>query len=192
MKGKTTCPKCNDEFVMDVPDNSEVHTIICPSCSHSFVIKRSCQEEPDDECGWEEHGEPRKTILSSLKKKTNKPIIASFLLLAVGVLGIFTAVIYSSTEITIIPELEFVVSQLSTLNIDKIALSFALVVFSVFALAGAITAFKRKYLAFTAFCAFLGIFSIGLFVGLVFAIVALGLIIAARDEFENATKGKVF
>ena len=190
MKGKTTCPKCKHEFVMDVPDNTEKHVIDCPKCSHSFIIKRT--PESDDERGWEEYGEPRKTILSSIKKKTNRPMIASFLLLATGVLGIFTAVVYGSSDEMIIPNLEFITSSLSLFSFDKLILSIIIVIFSIFALAGSITVFKRRYFVFTAICAFLGIFSIGLFVGLLLAIVALGLIIVSRDEFENGTKGKVF
>ena len=192
MKGKTTCPKCKHEFVMDVPDNSEKHVIECPKCSHSFIIKRTCKDESDDECGWEEHGEPRKTVLSSIKQKTNKPTIASFLLLTTGVLGVFTAVIYNSGGVQLIPELDFITSSLSLLSFDKFALSISLVIFSIFALVGSITVFKRRYFVFTAICAFIGIFSIGLFVGLVLSIVALELIIVSRDEFENGTKGKVF
>ena len=190
MKGKTTCPRCNHEFIMDVPDDSETTTIECPECNHSFVIKRICQEEPDDECGWEEYGEPRKTILSSIKKKTNKPIIASFLLLATGVLGIFTAVILSSSNELVIPQLEFIMSYFST--IDNVVISVVLVVFSAFAFAGSVTAFKRRYFVFTAVCAVVGIFSVGLFIGFALAIAALILLMISRDEFENATKGKVF
>ncbi len=192
MKGKTTCPKCKHEFIMDVPDNSEKHVIECPKCSHSFIIKRTCKDESDDECDWEEHGEPRKTVLSSIKQKTNKPTIASFLLLTTGVLGVFTAVIYNSGGVQLIPELDFITSSLSLLSFDKFALSILLVIFSIFALVGSITVFKRRYFVFTAICAFIGIFSIGLFVGLVLSIVALELIIISRDEFENGTKGKVF
>jgi hypothetical protein len=78
------------------------------------------------------------------------------------------------------------------LSFDKFALSLSLVIFSIFALVGSITVFKRRYFVFTAICAVIGIFSIGLFVGLVLSIVALELIIVSRDEFENGTKGKVF
>lgn len=175
---------------MDLPENMEKHVIDCPKCSHSFIIKRT--PESDDERGWEEYGEPRKTILSSIKKRTNKPVIASFLLLTTGVLGIFTAVLYGSSDKLPIPELEFITSSLSMFSLNRLVLSISLVVFSIFALAGSITVFKRRYFVFTAICAFLGIFSIGLFVGLVLAIVALELIICSRDEFENGTKGKVF
>ena len=192
MKGKTTCPKCNHEFVMDVPEDSEKHDIECPKCRHSFIIKRICKDKSDDECWWEEHGEPRKTILSSIKQKTNKPIIASFLLFATGILGIFTAVIYNSGGVQFIPELDFITSSLSLLSFDKFALSISLIIFSIFALVGSITVFKRRYFVFTAICAVIGIFSIGLFVGLVLSIVALELIIVSRDEFENGKKGKVF
>ena len=187
MKGKTTCPQCSHEFVMDVPDDSETTTIECPECNHSFAIKRTCQEEPDDECGWEEYGEPRKTILSSMKKKTNKPIIASFLLLAAGVLGIFTAVILASSNG---PQPGVITSYFST--IDNAVLSIPLIVFSAFAFAGSVTAFKRRYFVFTAVCAVVGIFSVGFFIGFVLSIVAVALLIISRDEFENAAKGKVF
>jgi hypothetical protein len=192
MKGRTTCPKCNKEFIMDVPENTEKHKVECPNCNHSFVIKRTCYDKTDDECGWEEHGEPRKTILSSLKKKTNKPIIASFLLLTTCVLGLFTAVIFWSSTESLISEFEFITSYLSSLGVDNLVLSVVIVLFSIFTLVGSITAYLRRYFAFTALCAFLGIFSFGLFVGLVISIVALGLIVASRDEFENVAKGKVF
>ena len=190
MKGKTTCPQCSYEFVMDVPDDSEITEINCPHCSHSFVIKRACHEESDDECGWEEYGEPRKTILSSIIKKTNKPVIASFLLLATGVLGIFTAVVLASSNGPINSNLEFFTHFFQ--NNGNIVFSVVLVIFSAFAFAGSITAFKRRYFVFTAVCAVLGIFSVGLFIGFAFAIAALILLIISRDEFENATKGKVF
>jgi len=192
MKGKTTCPKCKYEFVMDMPDDTEKYEITCPKCTHSFVIKRTCKKGTDDECWWEEHGEPRKTILSSIKKKTNKPIVASFLLIATGILGFFTAIIYSSSNGQLIPELEFITINLPFLSFDKIALSIFIVVFSIFPLIGSITVFKRRYYIFTAICAFIGIFSIGLFVGFILSIVALELIIVSRDEFENGTKGRVF
>ena len=190
MKGKTTCPQCNHEFVMDVPDDSETTEINCPHCSHTFVIKRTCQEEPDDDCGWEEYGEPRKTILSSIKKKTNKPVIASLLLLATGVLGIFTAVILASSNGSVISQLDVMTSYFSTINTRVLSVVF--VFFSVFAFAGAITAFKRRYFIFTAVCAALGILSVGLFIGFALALAALILLIVSRDEFENATKGKMF
>ncbi len=92
MKGRTTCPKCKHEFVLDVPDNSEKHEVICPKCENKYTIQTKCPNpDSDDECSWEEHGEPRKTILSSIKTKTNRPMIAAILLICVFSIGITTA-----------------------------------------------------------------------------------------------------
>jgi len=38
MKGRTTCPKCKHEFVLDVPDDSENCEIVCPNCGDKFTI----------------------------------------------------------------------------------------------------------------------------------------------------------
>ncbi len=92
MKGRTTCPKCKNKFILDVPKDKEQHDVVCPKCEHQFIIKTSGKDcVPDEECLWEEHGEPRKTILSSIKPKTNKPRIAAILLLVVFCLGVSTA-----------------------------------------------------------------------------------------------------
>jgi len=93
MKGRTICPKCKHEFVLDVPDSRETHDIICPKCENKFTVQtKAGNTETSEECLWEEHGEPRKTILSSIKPRTNKPMIAAILLVAVFVMGITTAV----------------------------------------------------------------------------------------------------
>lgn len=92
MKGRTTCPKCKHEFVLDVPDRSEKHEAVCPKCKNKFTIQtKSPTSKSDDECSWEEHGEPRKTILSSIKPKTNRPMMAAILLICVFAIGITTA-----------------------------------------------------------------------------------------------------
>ena len=93
MKGRTACPKCKHEFVLDVLDSSKKHEVTCPKCKNKFAIqtKRS-NSESGKECSWEEHGEPRKTVLSSVKTKTKKPVIAAILLVCVFSLGITTAV----------------------------------------------------------------------------------------------------
>lgn len=73
------------------PDNKK-HEAVCPKCNTKFTIKpTSSPLDSDEECYWEEHGEPRKTILSSKKIKTNKPTIAAILLVCVFALGITTA-----------------------------------------------------------------------------------------------------
>lgn len=92
MKGRTTCPKCKHKFALDAPDDRKKHEVICPKCSNKFTIQTTpYNSNSGEECSWEEHGEPRKTILSSIKPKTNKPVIAAILLASVFALGITTA-----------------------------------------------------------------------------------------------------
>ena len=91
MKGKATCPKCAHNFVVELPTDREKHLISCPKCDHKFNIKVKCKEDEIGECVWEEHGEPRKTILSSMKPKTNKPMIAAIILVCVFSIGIATS-----------------------------------------------------------------------------------------------------
>ena len=93
MKGKTTCPNCKHEFEVDVPDDKDKYEAVCPKCDKKFSIQPKCSDsKSNDECSWEEHGEPRKTVLSKIKPKTKKPIIAAILLVCVFSLGITTAV----------------------------------------------------------------------------------------------------
>ena len=99
MKGRTTCPKCKHEFLLDVPVDSKKPEVVCPNCNNKFTIQAKPPDpEPNDECSWEEHGEPRKTILSSIKPKSNRPMIAAILLICVFLIGITTAA-YSETFI---------------------------------------------------------------------------------------------
>lgn len=99
MKGRTACPKCKKEFVLDVPDTTEEHEVVCPECGIKFaIIAKNYDPESDDDFSWEEHGEPRKTILSSNKTKTNKPMMVAILLSCVFALGI-TSAAFSETFI---------------------------------------------------------------------------------------------
>lgn len=92
MKGRTKCPNCKHEFVLDVSDDFKKHDVICPNCENKFTVKATPPKtESGEECFWEEHGEPRKTILSSKKPKTNKPKIAAIILICVFILGITTS-----------------------------------------------------------------------------------------------------
>lgn len=190
MKGKTTCPACKNEFVIDIVDDKTTHKIQCLHCKHLFTIKRKCDNTIDDDCGWEEYGEPRKTILSSMRKNTNKPIIISFLLLATGVLGIFTAAIFISEDFSFIAEVEFFSRYFQFL--DNIFFSIALFIFSIFAIIGSITAFKRRFFLFTFLCAVIGIFSIGFFIGAILSIISVILLFISQDDFTNGAKGKEF
>lgn len=100
MKGRTTCPRCNHEFLLDTPKDSEQYKTICPKCNCNFAIKKTSDElKAEEECAWEEHGEPRKTILSSIKPRTDKPMIAAIILICVFILGISSAV-FSETFIS--------------------------------------------------------------------------------------------
>jgi len=75
-----------------VPGDQDKHDAVCPKCGHKFTIKtKLCKEKSEEDCSWEEHGEPRKTILSSIKPLTNKPVMAAILLAAVFALGMATA-----------------------------------------------------------------------------------------------------
>ncbi len=98
LKGRATCPKCNNSFILDIPKDNEKHEVVCPKCKNKFNIKTKSKPSTEKDCSWEEHGEPRKTILSAIKPKTNKPMIAAILLICVFSLGITTAV-FSETFI---------------------------------------------------------------------------------------------
>lgn len=90
MKGRTTCPKCEHTFVLDAPSHVTKHSVTCPKCGHNFNInpsKTSRIVDQDEDYSWEECGEPRKTVLSALKERTNKPMIAGTLLIVAFVLG---------------------------------------------------------------------------------------------------------
>lgn len=92
MKGRTTCPKCNHEFIVDIPEGSEEYKAICPKCDCKFTIRKTPDGlKAEEENTWEEHGEPRKTILSSIKPRTDKPMIAAVILVCVFVLGASSA-----------------------------------------------------------------------------------------------------
>ena len=65
MKGRTICPKCKNDFVLDLPQDEKDHEVVCPKCNHKYKIQAKCTGPySDKECSWEEHGEPRKTVLS--------------------------------------------------------------------------------------------------------------------------------
>jgi hypothetical protein len=77
---------------LDLPDNLEKREVICPKCENKFTIQAKCSDPKlVDECSWEEYGEPRKTVLSSIKPKTNKLMIAVILLSCVFAIGLITA-----------------------------------------------------------------------------------------------------
>ncbi len=101
MKGRITCPKCGQHITAEINKKVPSFTINCPKCNHHFRVKTSqinCSNIPADspvdveaDCDWEEHGEPRKTILSSIKPRTDKPMIASLLLISIVIIAIASA-----------------------------------------------------------------------------------------------------
>ena len=101
MKGRITCPKCGQHITAEINKKVSSFTINCPKCNHHFRVKTSqinCSDIPADspvdveaDCDWEEHGEPRKTILSSIKPRTDKPMIASLLLISIFIIAIVSA-----------------------------------------------------------------------------------------------------
>lgn len=192
MKVQTKCPQCDDQFITEVPEELETFDVTCPSCEKFFRIRRGCEAELGDvDCVWEEHGEPRKTVLSSLKPFTNRPRIASFLLLTTFILGVFTGVIVYTTDIT---RLIFIGQGLQIL-VDTFTLFglFSMVlIFSLFAFIGFLLAWKRIHYRVAFICAVLGIVSIGFFLGSILSFLALILIIIAREEFENGHQGRIF
>ncbi len=92
MKGSIVCPSCKENFSIDLPEDAEKHKVSCPNCQYEFNVKPVCRNKSSDDCSWEEYGEPRKTILSSIKPETKKPFIAIFLLIIIFSIGVTTAV----------------------------------------------------------------------------------------------------
>ena len=194
MKAKTTCPHCEHHIVVDVPDDSDHYEITCPSCKMLFMIKRGTDQQKDCEgdCTWEECGEPRKTVLSKLRRHTNRPVIISFLLLAAGVLGIFTAVFFVGFEGRFVEELGVIAEILNSFVGQQVLIAILVFVFSIFAILGAFFAYLRKYYWITVISAVLGILAVGFFIGFIVSLVALVLLILARDEFDHEATCRTF
>jgi len=92
MKGRTKCPDCKHEFVLDIPADKKKHEAVCPKCEKKFTILTSdSDKDSGEQFFWEEYGEPRKTILSSKKPHTKKPQIVAIILVCVFIIGISTA-----------------------------------------------------------------------------------------------------
>ena len=187
MKGKTICPKCKNEFILDLTEDKKIHDVICPKCKYKFSVEPKCNSK---ELKWEEYGEPRKTILSCIKPRSKKPIIASILLIVVFLIGISTAVFFNTfiqTTVNAISYLDFLKGDIN------IALSVLIIIFSVFALIAIFTCIKRKYFILAMSSSFIAIFSFGFFfIGSIISIIAFMLIFISRDEFKDENKGKIF
>ncbi len=95
------CPRCTKAFAADVKDSIEQETVTCPNCGYLITTeekaksKQHCYDASLNgvcECAWEERGEKRKTILTSIKPRTDRPMFASLLLATVVIIGISSAV----------------------------------------------------------------------------------------------------
>lgn len=191
MQVKSTCPNCHREVVTEFDKPTQQAMISCPHCEHSYTIHGTACP-PAEVCTWEELGEPRKTVLSSIRPRTHRLLAASLLLVVLGILGLVTAgVVYTGQE-DFLPGINLVIHYLSAFPFEKIVFAGVFVIFSVFAFTGAYSAYMRRNFVFTVLCTVLAMFSIGLYVGLALGIISLWLIYTSRDEFEHGAKGKVF
>jgi hypothetical protein len=99
MKGRITCPKCAKQFKAEAEKGMKKLSVNCPHCNNKFNVRITYPESDEcidvasdvEECTWEEHGEPRKTILSSIKPRTDKPMFVAFLLTIVFIIAIISA-----------------------------------------------------------------------------------------------------
>jgi len=196
MKGRTTCPKCKNNFVLDLPQDEKEHEVVCPKCNNQYKIQAKCSgHSSDKECSWEEHGEPRKTVLSSIKPKSNRPMIAAIILIVVFGLGITTAILSESfidLSLDLASDMGITVG-IELKEFNSTVCTIILIIFSVFALLGATASLKRQHLDFAYIGSLLGIFSFGFFfIGSILCIIAFVLIRKSKDEFENGKKGRIF
>jgi len=275
MKGRIECPECKHEFVLDIPADGKKHEAVCPKCKKKFIIRTKCSpKESEDGCYWEEYGEPRKTILSSIKPKTNRPKIAAIILVCVFALGLTTAAfsdmfiessldVASSFGMTGTVEIhvtnqtnksieniqvniegvdsvkktgngsylaenvevgirEITITSLEYSNLtqeilvtpffksyhkikmkkgidneknyfDTTSCSIILMIFSVFALLGAVASLKREHFDVAVAGSIISIFSFGFFmIGSILSVIAFIIVMKSKEEFEDGKKGKVF
>jgi uncharacterized protein YbaR (Trm112 family) len=188
LKGKIICPECNNEFILELTENKKIHVVICPKCKNKFSVKAKCDSK---ELSWEEYGEPRKTVLSCIKPRSNKPLIAVILLVCIFSIGISTAIF---SDIFIIST-SYANSFLNFKDIINMNISFSIiiVIFSVFALLAIFACIKRKHFSLAVIGSFIAIFSFGFFfISSILGIIAFVLIFISRDEFEDGKKAKIF
>jgi len=191
MKVRTTCPECSQEIITEVTSVSSSAEITCPACQHNFIIRHECAPNASEDCVWEEHGEPRKTVLSSLRYYSSKPMTASFLLLTTFVLGIFTAGVLISSEQVVIPYFNITLEMFTSL-LGTYGFAILILIFSSFAMVGFAVTLTRKFFPLAVISAFISIFSIGFLLGIILACIAFILILLSREEFEYDAQGRIF
>jgi DNA-directed RNA polymerase subunit RPC12/RpoP len=187
LKGKTICPRCKNEFILELTLEKKIHDVVCPKCKNKFSIEAKCSSK---ELDWEEYGEPRKTVLSCIKPRSNKPMIAAAFLICVFLIGILTAAffdIFVQTTVNNISFLEFFKDN------TNFGYSIFIVIISIFALISLFACIKREYFILAITGSFIAIFSFGFFfIGSILSIIAFILVLISRDEFKDEKKGKIF
>ena len=190
VKGRILCPKCKSEFILELTEDTKVHEVICPKCKNKFSIEAKCESK---ELDWEEYGEPRKTVLSCIKPRSNKPLIAIVLLVCVFLIGILAAVFSNVFIQTISNTISFTGLIKDNTSFDSLILIRIIVIFSVFALIAIFACIKRKNFILAIASSFIAIFSFGFFfIGSILSIIAFVIIYLSRDEFEDEKKAKIF
>jgi len=187
LKGKTICPICKNQFTFELTEEKKIQDVLCPKCKNKFRVEAKCNSK---ELDWEEYGEPRKTVLSCIKPRSNKPIIAVLFLICVFLIGISTATffdIFVQTTVNNISFLEFFK------NNTNLSYSIFIIIISIFALISLFACIKREYFILAIAGSFIAIFSFGFFfIGSILSIIAFILIFISRDEFKDEKKGKIF
>ena len=187
MKGRIICPKCKNEFILDFVEDKKIHDVICSKCNNKFTVEAKSESK---ELAWEEYGEPRKTVRSCIKPRSNKPLIAVVLLISVFLIGILTSVFYNIFIQTTLNTIYFIDIFKDNTNVGY---SIIFVIFSIFALIAVFACIKRKYFGLAIFGSFIAVFSFGFFfIGSIFSIIALVIIYYSRDEFVDEKKAKIF
>jgi len=78
-------------------------------------------------------------------------------------------------------------------NFDEMSCTIILLIFSVFALLGAIACLKRKHFDIAVAGCIISIFTFGFFlVGSILSIIAFVIVMKSKEEFEDGKKGKIF
>ena len=76
MKGRTTCPECKKEFILDLPKDDKKHQVVCPECGNKFdVFAKYDKTSKGEECAWEEHGDERFSGLTQMQGKYHPAIV---------------------------------------------------------------------------------------------------------------------
>jgi hypothetical protein len=195
MKGRTKCPKCNNDFIIEIPSGKERYKATCPNCKNKFYIKKSDEcTDLEDKCIWEEHGEPRKTILSSIKPRTDKPIIIVLLFGIILILN-FISFIFIQINQNLLLNNSFgsIYNINQNFNDTTMILSSFIIIILIISLIGLILSYNRNHLNIIVFCAFICIFSISFyFIASLLSLFTLILIYYSREEFINEKKVKIF